>query len=149
MEIKVYNWEIYNRGILWYILFTLIIVFFIIFSLFFKNFLWLIIIGFLVGWYVFLNVLSRKIITIKILDKWLLIGSKFISWDKIVWFNIDENSGNINLLIFTDTDVFIHTIFEKDKSKLKEFLEFLEEYIPIIDLENQWIWIKIFRKLKI
>ena len=149
MELKVYNGEIYDRGLLWYVIASLIIIFLIILSFILKNYFWLLVVWLLIAWYLFLEIWSKKKINIKITDTWIIIWDKFFNRDNIVGFDIELLNTKKNLIIFTENDVLIYTIAENSEDKILDFENQLVNFIPKINLISNYVWLNIFRKLKI
>ena len=78
MELKVFNWEKFERDKVRYIVFASIFILIFILSAFYKNIVWIILMFFLLGAYIYYGIINVNEITITISENWLLVWTKVI-----------------------------------------------------------------------
>ncbi len=152
MEIKVYDWEQYNRTKQRYIGFVFFIAFMILISFLIGNISWVVLLFlFLWGYLIFSILQSQKVVTLKQMDEWLMIGEKFIPRTKIHWFLLEmdpETQLMKNIVIVTSEKKYIHTLND-DKDKIKDFVMKLSDRIEMLSDHQQSLMDKIVRYFKL
>lgn len=152
MQVRVYDWEYFDRGKLWYISFVTFIAFFMIISLIIQNFSWIVVLFLLLWWYILLHLLPAwKKINLAIAEEWLKIWWTFHPWSKLTGFvlEIDINTQSIkNIVLLMWNFRSIHT-FADDAENIKPFILALWDIVPMLDWYEQTFVDKLVRKLKI
>ena len=154
MELKVYNWENFERGKNWYFAFVLFIIAVIVVSVLCNNLAWWILV-FLVAWgYIFFSTKSNEIINMIIWKNALQIWRTALSWDRLEWFVLEyhtkkEKIHNI-VILEGKNNPRIYTIQDPDdEENLQNFVSELENYIPMLETYNQSTFDKFIRKIKL
>lgn len=151
MELKVYNWEIFERTIVRYIWFSIILGLILVISIFNNNTPWAIIILFLMWWYFYYSSALNKKTSTKITENWLLIWEKIHLWNTLIWYALEVNKKNweIKNIVFLSTkNHHIYTISDSINN-LKIFIENLEDHIKMLPWYDQTFREKIMRKFQI
>ena len=151
MELTVYNWEIFERTIVRYLWFAVILILILILSIFNNNAPWAIIILFLIWWYFYYSSTINKKISIKTSESWLLIGDKIRLWNTLNWYILEVNKNNWeikNIVFLSTNNHHIYTISDNIEN-LKIFIESLEQYIKMLPWFEQTFREKIMRKFQI
>lgn len=151
MELIVYNWEIFERTIVRYLWFSLILILILIISILNNNVPWAIIILFLIWWYFYYSSTINKKTSIKISENWLLIWDKIWLWSTLTWYVLEVNKNNweIKNIVFLSTkNHSIYTISD-NIDNLKIFIENIEQYIKMLPSFEQTFREKIMRKFQI
>lgn len=151
MELTVYNWEIFERTIVRYLWFCVILTLILIISILNNNVPWAIIILFLIWWYFYYSSTINKKTSIKISENWLLIGDKIWLWDTLTWYVLEVNKNNWeikNIVFLSAKNHSIYTISD-NIDNLKIFVENIEQYIKILPSFEQTFREKIMRKFQI
>ena len=151
MEIKVFDWEKFERSKIWYVSFISFFVFFILLSIFFNNISWVFLLLLMLWWYLLFSLRSDKIIRLWIYDDWLKIGQKLYSWSDCVWFALEMNDSNQkinNIVIIMKRDKSINT-FSDSPENIKEFILKLSDNLDMLSDYEQTFVEKLSRKLKI
>ena len=152
MELKVYNWEKFDRSKAWFLIFAFIILLVVVLSILSNNIIWWVFV-FIVAWG-YLYYITKVNDTIKIIT-WknaLQIGKVTFPWEKLSWFVLEyhtkkEKIQNI-VIIDNKKDYTIYTINDTEKN-LKNFVNELNWYIPMLDNYEQKTLDKFIRKLKL
>jgi len=157
LSIKVYNWDKIERWPIWYIIFTTIVVFLVIYS-FLK--------GGMMGWisvlfiflviavsYVIVYLMSMKKTEIKLYDWFFLVWDKKYNFDDLLWFNIelDDNWNFTNFVIVPrNTSYPLKYRIISSFDEVKEFYKALMEmWLPLNwEYENDRIY-KLIKFLKL
>ena len=151
MELNVYNSEKFDRHNLWYVIFWLVTAGTLTGSIFYKNRAGAILLFFLLGGYFFYSVKNSWPITMTIMDGWLKTGGKIFPRSNLSWFVIefDTNANKVkNIVLVTRNSHSIHTIHDT-QDNLKNFVNTLSNYTPMLEKYNQTTREKIMRKIKL
>jgi CDP-diglyceride synthetase len=151
MGLFVYGWEIFERTIVRYIWFSIVLGFVLILSILNNNAPWAIIILFLVWWYFYYSSSINKTMLIKTTEDWLLIWDKIRLWETITWYVLEVNKNNWeikNIVFLWTKNHNIYTISD-NMDNLKIFIESLEQYVKMLPWYEQTFREKITRKFQI
>ena len=152
MELKVYDWEQFERGKLWFLILWLIIVGVVVISVLSRNYFWWVIV--LVVWGAYIYFLSKvnKWTTMITWKNVLQIWKQAYPWNTLNWFVLEyhtEKKKIHNIVIITDKkEPLIFTIKDTEKN-LENFVNDLNWYIPMLDNYDQDFLSKLLRKLKL
>ena len=152
MELKVYDWEQFERGKLWFLILWLIIVGVVVISVLSRNYFWWVIV--LVVWGAYIYFLSKvnKWTTMITWKNVLQIWKQAYPWNTLSWFVLEyhtEKKKIHNIIIITDKkEPLIFTIKDTEKN-LENFVNDLNWYIPMLDNYDQDFLSKLLRKLKL
>ena len=151
MELTVYNWEIFERTLIRYLWFSVILILILVISIFNNNVPWAIIILFLIWWYFYYSSTINKKISIKISENWLLIWNKIHLWKTLTWYILEVNKNNWEIKNIVFLSVKNHNIYtiSDNIDNLKIFIESLEQYIKMLPSFEQTFREKIMRKFQI
>ena len=157
LSIKVYNWEKIKRGPLWYIIFTSLVVFLVVYSFLKWWLMWGISVLFIflviVVSYVIIYLMSLKKTEIKLYDWFFVVWDRKYNFDDLLWFNIelDNNWNFTNFVIIPKNTAYPlkYTIIS-DFDEVKEFYKSLTEmWLPLYwEYENDRMY-KIIKFLKL
>ena len=152
MELKVYNWEYFERWKNWYLMFALIILLVVVLSILARNVAWWLFVLVVAGWYIYYSTKVCDIISLVIGKNALQISKTAYPWESLKWFVLEyhtEKKKIHNIVIIDDKNDFrIYTIKDTEK-KLENFVKELSEYIPILDKYEMKTFDKFVRKLKL
>lgn len=151
MELTVYNWEIFERTIVRYLWFSVVLILILVLSILNNNVPWAIIILFLIGWYFYYSSTINKKTSIKISESWLLIWDKIRFWNTLTWYILEVNKNNWEIKNIVFLSVKNHNIYtiSDNIDNLKTFIESLEQYIKMLPSFEQTFREKIMRKFQI
>lgn len=151
MNLHVYNGEKFERGKLWYIIFSTVFIVSIILSIINENLIWAIILFFILGAYFYYGIIANQKTTIH-------IDNQFIRIDKITHprnhyigycIEIEKETNKIKNIVLIDKKWYsIYTIKDKEEN-IKNFSKELSNYIPMVDWYNQSLLEKLIRILKL
>lgn len=150
-SVIVHNGEHFERGKLWYIIFSLTLVALIVGSILFENFFGAIILFLLVGGYILFALMRNKKIVLKTSEQGLNIGDKIISRMQLSGRTIEADAATAewkNLVIVAKADKLIFTL-DDTKSNTDVFLSTLSQHIPMIEEVAYSFTEKLIRKLKL
>ena len=152
MELKVYNGERFERGKLWYLIFALVILLVAVVSILSNNISWWVFVLLVAGAYIFYLTKVNDTVTMVTWKKALQIAKAVFPWETLSGFVLEyhtEKKKIHNIVIIDDKKIpRIYTINDSEKN-LKEFVDDLNKYIPMLDNYNQSTFDKIMRKIKL
>lgn len=151
MELKVYNWEKFEREKLRYIVFSSVFIIIFILSAFYKNIVWIILMFFLLGAYIYYGIINIQETKIKISENGLLIWEKIFPLNNLVGYCIElEPKKQIikNIVFVSPKWHNIYTINDEEKN-IKEFLENINQILPMLSDFPQTFREKVSRKMKL
>ena len=152
MELKVYDWEKFDRSKWWFLIFACVILLVVILSILSNNIIWWIFI-FIVAWgYIFyitkINDSTKMVIWKQVLQIW----KTTFSYENLSWFVLEYHTKKkkIHNIVIIDNkkDYRIYTIKDTEKN-LQNFVEELSWYIPMLENYEQSTMDKFIRKLKL
>lgn len=151
MELTVYNWEIFERTIIRYVWFSIVLALIMILSILNNNAPWAIIILFLMGGYFYYSSTINKKISIKIDETWILIWEKIHLWNILTWYVLEVNKNNWEIKNIVFLSAKWHNIYtiSDNMDRLKLFVEALEQNIKMLPWYEQTFREKIMRKFQI
>ncbi len=151
MELKVYNWEKFEREKLRYIVFSSVFIIIFILSAFYKNIVWIVLMFFLLGAYIYYGIINIQETKIKISENGLLIWEKILPWSNLIGYCIElEPKKQIikNIVFLSQKWHNIYTI-DDDEKNIKEFLKNINEILPMLPDFQQTFREKVSRKMKL
>lgn len=151
MEIVVYNWEKFDKTRVWYIIFWIFFSFMIVISALVKNFMWVIVLFMLVGWYLVFSIIITKKILIKITDEWLVIDTRLYPYSEIWWYVLEVNEKQkklVNIVFIIKNQTHIHT-FADSPENIKEFIMQFDKIVTRFSSFEQPFIERLSRKLKL
>jgi len=151
MKLQVYNSEIFERGALWYILFSVFFVFFILVLLLSNNYVGVITLCFFLWGYMIFSISILEPTDLMISEKYLRIWKKTYSWSTIQWFVIEVHKDREeikNVVLIAEWNHYIYTIKDTPEN-VRAFLVELNDYSPLLNWYPQTTLQLLFRKLKL
>ena len=152
MELKVYDWEKFERGKTWFLKFAFVILLFVVLSVLSNNIVWWVLILVLAGAYIFYITKTNNTIKMIIWEKALQIWKTTYSRDNLDGFVLEYHTEKkkIHNIVIIDNkkEARIYTIKDTEKN-LKNFVEELNWYIPMLENYEQTTMDKFIRKLKL
>lgn len=152
MELKVYDWENFERSKKRFLIFALFILLFVILSILSNNIIWwifLLIIAWGYIYYITKTNDTTKMITWK---KALQIWKTTFPYESLSGFVLEYHTKKekIHNIVIIDNKKIprIYTIKDTEKN-LQNFVNELNEYIPMLDNYEQTTMDKFIRKLKL
>ena len=151
MELKVYNGEYFERGKNRYLIFGWIILLVVILSALSKNIIWWIFVLCVAVGYVFYLTKTNNIVSMVIWKNWLQVWDISFLWNNLSGFLLEyhtEKKKIHNIVIVNSKNARIYTINDTEEN-LKDFVEELSNYIPMLENYEQSTMDKVIRKLKL
>ena len=149
MEIKVYNWEHVERDKTRYIVFVLIVLLVIILSVLSNNIVWWVFILLISWWYIFYLTKVDDTISMIIWKNSLQIDNIAFPRNTLKWFVLEyhlQKEKIYNIVIIDDkNNAKIFTLNDVEEN-VQNFVEELNNYIPMLDNYDQWTLDKFLRK---
>ncbi len=152
MELKVYNWEYFERNKTRYLIFTLIILLVVVASILSSNIPgWVLVLA--VAWcYIFLITKTNNIVKMVIWEKALQVDKAVYNRNDLNWFVLEYHvkKEKIHNIVILDkkNNSKIYTINDTEDN-LEDFVNNLSEFIPMLDKYEQSTMDKFIRKLKL
>ena len=152
MELKVYNWEYFERWKVWYIVFSLVILLVIVISVLSKNIVWWVLVLLFAGGYIYYLTKINDTVVMKIWANAFQIDKVAFPWNSLSWFVLEYHTQKQqihNIVIIDNKNVArIYTINDTDEN-LENFVNQLSEFLPILDRYEQTNFEKFIRKIKL
>lgn len=152
MELKVYNGEHFERGKVWYLVFALVILLVVILSILSNNIIGWVFVFLVAGGYLFYLTKVNDTVTMRTWKNALQIEKAVFPWETLSGFVLEyhtEKKKIHNIVLLDDKKIpRIYTINDTEKN-LKEFVDDLNGYIPMLDNYNQSTFDKFMRKIKL
>ena len=151
MELKVYNWEYFERNKMWFLFFSIVIIVVIVVSILSKNILWWLLVLIFAWWYIYYITKSNEEIIMVIWKNSLQIWKTPYLWNTLNWFvleyHIHEEKIHNMVIIYKDL-ARIYTIKDSQEN-LENFVNELSKNIPMLDKYEQSNFEKFLRKIKL
>ena len=152
MELKVYEWEKFERSKVWFLVFAFVILLVIILSILIENILWWVLV-FLIAWgYIFYITKTNDTIKMITWKQALQIWKSTFPYESLGWFILEYHTKKKkihNIVIIDNKKHYeIYTIKDTEKN-IENFANELNDYIPMLDNYEQKIMDKFIRKLKL
>ena len=152
MELKVYDWEFFERGKTRYIVFACVILLVSVLSIISNNIFWWVIVMFFAAGYLYFSLKSNKTIKMIIWKKVLEIWKNIYPWNNLKWFVLEYHTKKKKVhnivLIDNKNNANIYTISDTEKN-LEEFVNELNGYIPMLESYPQSGLEKFIRRIKL
>lgn len=152
MELKVYNWEHFERGKVWYLIFAFVILLVVILSILSNNIIGWVFVLLVAGWYLFYLTKVNDTIKMVTWKKALQIAKAVYPWETLTGFVLEyhtEKKKIHNIVIIDDKKIpRIYTINDNEEN-LEEFVNELNGYVPLLDTYEQSTFDKMMRKIKL
>ena len=152
MELKVYDWEYFERGKTWYIVFAFVILAVVVLSVLSSNLPWWVIVLLFAAGYLYFSLRSNKTVSIIIWKKVLQIWKVIYQWNELRWFVLEYHTKKkkIHNIVIIDNknNPKIYTIKDSDEN-LEDFINELNNYIPMLEKFDQSGFDRFLRRLKL
>jgi hypothetical protein len=152
MELKVYDWEFFERGKMWYIIFACVILLVAVLSVLSNNVVWWVIVLLFASGYLYFSLKSNKTTKMIIWKKVLEVWKTIYQWETLKWFVLEYHTKKrkIHNIVIIDNknDPKIYTINDTAKN-IESFVNELNGYIPMLETYPQSSFDKFVRKLKL
>lgn len=152
MELKVYNWERFERSKTWYLVFAFIILLVVVLSILIKNITWWVLVLLIAWGYMFYITKTNDIIKMITWKQALQIWKTTFPYESLVWFVLEYHTKKKkihNIVIIDNKKHYdIYTIKDTEKN-LQNFVNDLNGYIPMLDNYEQSVMDRFIRKLKL
>lgn len=152
MELKVYNWEYFERSKTRYIVFAFVILLVIVLSVLSNNVVWWVLVLLFASGYLYFSLKTSKTTSIIIWKKVLQIWKSVFPWSELKWFVLEYHTKKqkVHNIVFIDNknSPDIYTIHDTEKN-LDEFINELNGYIPMLESYHQSGFDKFVRWLKL
>ena len=154
MELKVYDWEHFDRGTIWFVIFGFVILLVVVLSILSNNIIWWVFVLLVSGWYIYYLTKTNSLIKMVIWKKALQIWKITFPWSELSGFllesqNKKKKKHDINIVILTNKKVpQIYTVEDSEKN-LEKFVNDLNGYLPILEKYDQSTFEKFIRRIKL
>lgn len=152
MELKVYDWEYFERWKIRYVVFACIVLLFVVLSVISSNFVWWVLILLFAAGYLYFLLKTNKTTVITIWTKVLQVGKIPYQWNELSWFVLEYHTKKrkIHNIVIIDNkkNARIYTIKDSE-SNLKDFVGELNNHISMLETYEQSTLDKFIRRLKL
>ena len=152
MELKVYDWEFFERGTKRFLIFGFVILLVVILSILWSNIIGWVFVLMVSGGYIYYLTKSNNTIKMVTWKKALQIWKITFPWSELVGFVLEyhiKKKKIHNIVIIDNKKVArIYTIKDTEKN-LENFVNELNGYIPMLEKYDQTSFEKFIRRLKL
>lgn len=152
MELKVYDWEFFERGKTWYIVFAFVILLVAVLAIISDNVVWWVIVLFFAAGYLYFSLKSNKTTKMIIWKKVLEVWKTIYPWETLKWFVLEYHvkKRKVHNIVILDNKSrpSIYTINDTAKN-IEEFVNELNGYIPMLENYPQSSLDKFVRRIKL
>ena len=152
MELKVYDWEKFDRSKTWFLIFAFVILLVVILSVLSNNIIWWIFV-FIVAWgYIFYITKTNDTIKMITWKQALQVWKSTFPYESLAWFVLEYHTEKkkIHNIVIIDNKKHYEIYTIKDTAKnLENFIKELNDHIPMLDNYEQSTMDKFIRKLKL
>ncbi len=152
MELKVYDWEYFERSKTRYIIFAFVILLVAVLSIMYNNIGWWVIVLFFTAGYLYFSLKSNKTVKMIIWKKVLEIWKTIYPWETLRWFVLEYHvkKKKIHNIVILDNKgrPSIYTINDTAKN-IENFVNELNVYIPMLESYPQSSLDKFVRRIKL
>jgi len=152
MELKVYDWEFFERGKMWYIIFACVILLVAVLSVLSNNVVWWVIVLLFASGYLYFSLKSNKTTKMIIWKKVFEVWKTIYQWETLRWFVLEYHTKKrkVHNIVIIDNknDPKIYTINDTAKN-IEDFVNELNGYIPMLETYPQSSFDRFVRKLKL
>lgn len=152
MELKVYDWEKFERSKTWFIIFAFVILLVVVSSILIKNILWWVLVLLIAWGYIFYITKTSDVIKMITWKQALQIWKTTYPYKNLNGFVLEYHTEKqkIHNIVIIDNKKHYEIYTIKDTTKnLENFINELNEYIPMLDNYEQTTFDKFIRKLKL
>ena len=152
MELKVYDWEFFERDTKRFLIFGFVILLVVVLSILWSNIIWWVFVLMVAGGYIYYLTKSNNTIEMVTWKKALQIWKITFPWNELVGFVLEYHTKKkkIHNIVIIDNKKTprIYTIKDTEKN-LENFVNELNDYIPMLEKYDQSSFEKFIRWLKL
>lgn len=151
MSVLVYNWEKFQRGKIWYLIFALIFASVFVLSILNNNIVWALLILFLLGGYFYYSTMNNQVVKMTLDETQLIIWTKNYPRSSFSWYIIEiyPTTQKIKNIVFLTSKWHLIYTFDDSLDTIKSFIVELEKYLPMLTDFHQTTIEKMSRKMKL
>lgn len=151
MEVQVYNSEKFIRNKRRYVIFATVFAGIFLLTIFNKNYIWAILLFFLLGGYFYYSSVHTQVTTMTIQPDGLLIGKDFIWYSNLTGYVLELYRNKKQIKNIVCVSAKWHTIytFYDDASRIESFILALDKFLPMLESYDQWNFEKLIRRLQL
>ncbi len=152
MELKVYDWEFFDRGTKWFVIFGFVVLLVVVLSILWNNIVWWVFVLLVSGGYIYYLTKTNSEIKMVTWKKALQIWKITFPWSELSGFVLEyhiKKDRVHNIVIITrKKEPQVYTIKDTQKN-LENFVNELNDYIPMLEKYDQSSFEKFIRWLKL
>lgn len=151
MEVTVYNSEKFDRSKWRYIIFAVIFAAVFLLTLFNRNYIWAVLLFFLLGGYLYYSSVHTQITTIAVQTDGVKIGKNFVWYSTLTGYVLElhRKTELIKNIVFVSPKGHAIYTFHDTPERIKDFILSLDKFLPMLDSYEQWWFEKLVRRLSL
>lgn len=151
MEVLVYNSEKFERSKWRYIIFAVIFAAVFLLTLFNRNYIWAVLLFFLLGGYLYYSSVHTQITTIAVQTDGVKIGKNFVWYSTLTGYVLElhRKTELIKNIVFVSPKGHAIYTFHDTPERIKDFILSLDKFLPMLDSYEQWWFEKLVRRLSL
>ena len=150
MEVAVYNSEKFERGKLWYVIFGTVFAAIFLLSIFNQNYIWAVLLFFLLWGYFYYSSVHTQITTIIVQTDGIKIGKHFVGYSSLTGYALElhRKTELLKNIVFVSPKWHAIYTFSDTPERIRDFILSLDKFLPMLDAYEQWGFEKLVRRLQ-
>jgi len=151
MEVSVYNSEKFDRSKRWYVIFAAVFAAIFLLSLFNQNYIWAVLLFFLLGGYFYYSSVHTQVTTITVQTDGVKIDKNFLWYSTLTGYALELHRKQelIKNIVFVSAKWHAIYTFHDSPEHIKAFVLSLDKFLPMLDGYDQGSFEKLVRRLQL
>ena len=150
MEVLVYNSEKFERTKWRYVIFGVVFAAVFLLTLFNKNYIWAVLLFFLLGGYFYYSSVHAQITSITVQTDGVKIGKNFVWYSTLTWYALELHRKQelLKNIVFVSAKGHAIYTFHDTPERMQSFILSLNKFLPMLDAFDQSNFEKLVRKFQ-
>lgn len=151
MEVLVYNSEKFDRSKWRYVIFGVVFAAVFLLTIFNRNYIWAVLLFFLLGGYFYYSSVHTQNTTITIQTDGVKIGKNFVGYSTLTWYVLElhRKTDLLKNIVFVSAKWHAIYTFHDTPERIQAFILSLDKFLPMLDQFEQSNFEKLIRRLSL
>ena len=151
MEVLVYNSEKFERNKWRYVIFGTVFAAVFLLTLFNKNYIWAVLLFFLLGGYFYYSSVHTQVTTITVQTDGLKINKSFVGYSTLTGYVLElhRKTELLKNIVFVSAKGHAIYTFHDTPEHIQQFILSLDKFLPMLDSYDQGSFEKLVRRLQL
>ncbi len=151
MEVLVYNSEKFARNKWRYVIFAAVFAAVFLLTLFNQNYVWAVLLFFLLGGYFYYSSVHTQVTTISVQTDGVKIGKSFVWYSNLTWYALELHRKEelLKNIVFVSAKGHAIYTFHDTPQHIEAFILSLDKFLPMLDSYEQSSFEKLIRKFQL